>query len=229
MSLHDALPILLALMLVLSLLIVGCGKEPEKPADSKDNTEAEKPEEKPEVDNPAKGRENADDTIIFSATEAKGDFMPVYRDTAYDGYVNDWIFDPLIVNDEEGNLVPHVAKEWELSEDKKTYTFHLRDDVKFSDGKPLTAEDVKFTFEILSDPKYDSRHFGQVMFLEGYEEYNEGDAEEVTGIKVIDDHTVSFTFTDAKVTHLLDCKMGIIPKHYYNYKKGNLDTLKEKM
>src|SRR5699024_10119462 len=101
--------------------------------------------------------------------------------------------------------------------------------VKFSDGKPLTAEDVKFTFEILSDPKYDSRHFGQVMFLEGYEEYNEGDAEEVTGIKVIDDHTVSFTFTDAKVTHLLDCKMGIMPKNYYNYKKDDLDTLKEQM
>ncbi len=40
------------------------------------------------------------------------------------------------------NYIPHVAKEWEISEDNLTITFYLRDDVKFQDGEPLTAHDV---------------------------------------------------------------------------------------
>ncbi len=41
------------------------------------------------------------------------------------------MFDGLISNDEAGNYIPHVAKEWEISDDNKTYTFYLRNDVKF--------------------------------------------------------------------------------------------------
>ena len=53
------------------------------------------------------------------------------------------------VSPSNGRVVPGLAKSWEISEDKKTYTFHLREYLKFSDGEPLTAEDVVFSFNQL--------------------------------------------------------------------------------
>src|SRR5699024_1671682 len=193
-------------------------------------TGGEKPsEEKSNIDNPAASRENAENTIILGTTEVKGEFLPIYYSMANDGYVVDYVFDKLMSNDAEGNMIPHVAKEWKISDDNKTYTFYLRDDVKFSDGEPLTAEDVKFTFEIIADPNYDGRYITSAAKLEGYEEYNEGDAKELSGVKVIDDHTVSFTFKEAESTNLLECNYGIMPKHYYDFEKGDIDAIKAKM
>ena len=48
-------------------------------------------------------------------------------------------------------LEPDLAKEWSISDDAKTYTFKLRDGLKFSDGSPITAGDVKFSLERLRD------------------------------------------------------------------------------
>lgn len=56
------------------------------------------------------------------------------------------IFDGLIEKDDRG-IIPWLAKEWTISEDGKTYTFMLQKDVKWHDGKPFTAEDVKFSYE----------------------------------------------------------------------------------
>jgi len=49
--------------------------------------------------------------------------------------------------DSADKFEPRIAKSWDVSDDKLTYTFHLRDDVKFSDGTPLTADDVVFSFK----------------------------------------------------------------------------------
>ncbi len=54
------------------------------------------------------------------------------------------------VSPSNGRVVPGLAKSWDISEDKKTYTFHLREYLKFSDGEPLTAEDVVFSFNQLT-------------------------------------------------------------------------------
>lgn len=153
--------------------------------------------------NPAKDREGADNTIIIGMTEAKGELMPVYYSTGYDGYVVDYMFDQLFTNDEAGEYIPHVAKEWEISDDKLTYTFHLRDDVKFADGTPLTAHDVEFTYLAMADPNYDGRYFAYVDGLVGYEEYAEGNAENLSGVVVHDDYTISFTFKERELQTLL--------------------------
>jgi peptide/nickel transport system substrate-binding protein len=55
--------------------------------------------------------------------------------------------DGLMTYDSEANRVPRLATRWEISEDGKTYTFHIREGVKWSDGKPFTAADVAFTLE----------------------------------------------------------------------------------
>ncbi|HEY4200580.1 MAG TPA: ABC transporter substrate-binding protein [Devosiaceae bacterium] len=65
------------------------------------------------------------------------------------------IFNTLIKLDDKLNLVPSLAKSWEISPDGLTYTFHLQEGVKWHDGQPFTSADVKYTFQELSG-KYNS-------------------------------------------------------------------------
>ena len=57
------------------------------------------------------------------------------------------LYDALILTDTEGNIIPHVAKSWDVPSDGLTYTFYLRPGIKFNDGSELTAEDVKFSMD----------------------------------------------------------------------------------
>lgn len=68
------------------------------------------------------------------------------------------ILDPLVVYDQENaKMVPGLAKSWDIGEDKKTYTFHLRKGLEWSDGAPFSADDVIFTLDCIFaqdiDPK----------------------------------------------------------------------------
>ncbi|MBS0518418.1 MAG: ABC transporter substrate-binding protein [Proteobacteria bacterium] len=57
------------------------------------------------------------------------------------------VYDPLVFPDPDKGVIPWIAKSWEASDDRKTYTFHLRDDVLFHDGRKLEAEDVAFSMK----------------------------------------------------------------------------------
>lgn len=86
------------------------------------------------------------------------------------------------VSPSTGRVVPALAKDWDISEDKKTYTFHLREGLKFSDGEPLTADDVMFTFkELLYNEKVEA-DMRDLLTIEG----------ELPEIKKIDETTVQF-------------------------------------
>lgn len=69
------------------------------------------------------------------------------------------VYDYLVDVDEENAIVPRLARDWEVSEDGRVYTFHLHAGVTFHDGAALTAQDVVWTFERLRDPQ---RGFGTV-------------------------------------------------------------------
>ncbi len=77
------------------------------------------------------------------------------------GFVAAQIFDSLLQYDVNGNIVPGLAKSYAILPEEGAYVFVLREDVKFHDGKPLTPEDVKFSFEVLI-PNYDT--FGTEYF-----------------------------------------------------------------
>ncbi len=89
---------------------------------------------------------------------------------------------------------PELAESWTISEDGLVYTFTLREGVQFSNGRALTAEDVKYSFTRLLDPATASPTAYMFDMIEGAAEYVAGEAEEISGIRVIDDRTVEFTF-----------------------------------
>ena len=113
------------------------------------------------------------------------------------------LYDSLLEKDENGD-VPWLAESWEVSADGMIYTFHLVEDALWHDGKPLTAEDVAFTFT------YYKKHspVSNDLISDG------GDI--VAGTKVIDDYTVEITLTHFGNTFLT--KIGaarILPKHIW--------------
>lgn len=215
-------------LLATMMLLTSCGGGKKVDTSKKDVAEVIK------ATNPSKlpdASKNRKDTLIVGTTAPSGKFNPIYSDSVYDSWVAGLVFEGLISNDEQGNPTPLIAKEWKVSEDGKTYTFTLNQGVKFSDGTELTAEDVAFTYTAICDPSYDGPRADAVSKLVGYKEYNEdkeGKVKEVSGIKVIDKYTISFTLTEPKAPAIYDFGYGIMPKHIYNFEKGNIKPLKDK-
>src|SRR3990172_2289448 len=114
------------------------------------------------------------------------------------------IFSGLVTFDKDLNLVPDIAEKWEISDDGKVYTFHIRRGVKFHDGsRQVTADDFKFSMERSLDPDTLST-VGEVYLddIVGAKEFADGDADEVSGIKVVDDYTLEITIDAAKTYFL---------------------------
>jgi peptide/nickel transport system substrate-binding protein len=121
------------------------------------------------------------------------------RGLAGSGWVSDtddpYIFNQL-VEAQAGTyaIVPELAESWDISDDYLAYTFHLRQGVQFHDGSPFTAEDVKYSWEVYAHPDSASGHSGSLKNLVGAEAFQTGEAEEISGLMVIDDHTIQFQF-----------------------------------
>jgi len=88
-----------------------------------------------------------DQILKFGTSGFEGVFNPILSDNVYDSYVTSLIFDGLVDVNSEGEYVPELAT-WELSEDHLTYTFTLTD-ATFSNGSPVTADDVAFTYNTI--------------------------------------------------------------------------------
>ncbi|WP_312474253.1 ABC transporter substrate-binding protein [Neobacillus sp.] len=69
------------------------------------------------------------------------------------GYITANVMSSLVRQDDGYNILPDLAKNWDISNDGKTYTFHLREGVKWHDGKPFTAKDVKWTIDTIIEKK----------------------------------------------------------------------------
>jgi peptide/nickel transport system substrate-binding protein len=181
---------------------------------------------------PEKNPENArtrNNTLTVGIGMPNGKFNPIFCNSTYDNWVCNLIFEGLIGYDTKGKPAAKLASSWTINDDGKTYNFKLRDNVRFSDGTPLTVEDVKFTYTALCDPNYKGIYENSFKLLEGYEEYAEGNAPEVSGIKIISSNEISFIFTEVRASAINDFAIGILSKKYYSFKKGNIDSLEEKL
>jgi peptide/nickel transport system substrate-binding protein len=112
-------------------------------------------------------------------------------------------------------LTPDLAESYTVSEDGLSYTFKLRDGVKFHNGRVLSASDVKYSLERAINPATQSPGGGYYSMIKGFEDLTAGRAKELSGIVTPDDRTVVFTLTrpDATFLHLLALNFAhVVPK-----------------
>jgi oligopeptide transport system substrate-binding protein len=110
------------------------------------------------------------------------------------------LFGGLVALDKDLKIVPDIAREWSISDDGRTYTFKLRDDVSFSNsGRRVTAADFKWSMERAARPDTDSptadTYLGDIV---GAKDMIRNRAQEIAGIKVVDDYTLQIQIDEPK-------------------------------
>lgn len=203
---------LIAFIAGLGLIAVqGCSAPQQQttPQGERPQATAAAPAEPAAVPTGALGEANSDSPVQgdWLLVELPAEMPHLNPFTSTDGYASrimEHIFENLLEpNPETLEMEPAVAERWEESGDHLTYTFYLNKNVTFSDGHPLTAHDVKFSFETMMDPKVDAAH------IRGY-------FEGVTSCDVLDDFTVRFTCSKPYWLHLVYLgELEIVPKHLY--------------
>lgn len=233
------------LLLVGSLILAACSdksSEDSSAASASPSAESSATASAPPAGQPAQGlikaadlsklpatAKSRTDTIIVGLTDPSGAFTPYFQQSGYDGNVSSLLYTPLVTVDDKGVPTPGLAEKWDVSPDNLTYTFHLRKDLKFSDGTPLTADDVAFTWTIQHDKAYDGDSQIGVLNVKGGKAYKGGQADHIEGIKVIDPLTISATLEAPNATALVTLGSDVLSKAYYgkDYKIGDLEYIKK--
>ena len=113
------------------------------------------------------------------------------------------VFGGLVTIDPQLNIVADLAESWDTSPDGLKYTFYLRPDAKFHDGRSVTADDVRWSLERATNPLTQSpvadQYLGDIV---GVKEKLKGDAGTISGVRVVDEHTVEITI-DAPKSYFL--------------------------
>ncbi|ACK96822.1 ABC transporter substrate-binding protein [Bacillus thuringiensis] len=224
-----------SVLLSSSLVLSACGgqedtasTEPVKQQDLK-NVKIEKiaATDKTKVPDKAKNRK---DTLVVGISKPGGVFLPYFQQNGWDGNVTSVIFASLVSTDKQGKPIPELAEKWDVSSDQLTYTFHLRKDLKFSDGSPLTADDVAFTLTLLHDKAYEGEVDISQYAVKGGKEYKEGKATSIEGIQVVDPQTIKITTEKVNSQAIFVLGGTVLSKAYYgkDYKQNtSLDYLKD--
>lgn len=134
---------------------------------------------------------------------------PIIKSTVDEGDITTryTIFESLVqIDPDNGEAVCWLCESYAYdAADKKVVTFKLRNDVKFHDGKPLTAKDVKFSFDVTVHPKVDNLNLKSDVIAA------------VDKVEVIDDLTIKMTFKSIKYSNIYQIDVPIIPQHLFSY------------
>lgn len=115
----------------------------------------------------------------------------------------------------EFDVQPDLAESWEVSDDGLVHDFTLRTDVTWQDGEPFTAEDVKFTYDLVSHAEFPGALDSYFLNIVGAEENKAGEADELVGVEIIDDTHVRFTLRQPDTLFLASTtsRQRILPQH----------------
>lgn len=130
---------------------------------------------------------------------------PIMAGDVYSSYIHSYVFDTLCINDVNTyEYKPRIAEKWEISKNGLEFTFFLRKDAFFHNGDNVTAEDVKFSFETIREPKHQALNL--LSYIDAFSK-----------VEVIDTYTIKFTAKE-KYFRNMSSLCGIIiviPKSVY--------------
>jgi len=171
--------VFVSVLLIVGLIFTGCVPKTDPPKDVSE-TPAETPAAPPELK-----------ILKTNNSSEPGSLDPALAQGTHESWVLDHIFEGLLKKSEEGKIVPGMAKEYKLADDQVTYTFTLRDDVKWSNGDPVTAHDFEFSWKRALDAELAADYAFQLYYLKGGEAYNSGTGSvDDVGVRALDDKTL---------------------------------------
>jgi peptide/nickel transport system substrate-binding protein len=183
---------LLAVMLVLSAFLAACsGKEKANSTDDNEDNQAPVEETGP-VDG---------GTLTYALdSEFKGILNWNFYDMDGDDDIIAFFDDGLITYDENLKAEPNIAS-WETT-DNQNYTFTFEQGVKWHNGEELTVNDWVFALETIATIGGEHQRWSNVNTIEGAVAFNEGKAETISGLEVVDEYTLKVKFDKARVNNL---------------------------
>lgn len=143
-------------------------------------------------------------TLHLSISSNPSKLNPLIATDTASSQIADWVFDGLITYDKDGKIKPQLAKSYRFV-DETTLRFELRKDVKWSDGEPFSAEDVVFTYELITSPTIYTPYTSQFRY--------------VKAVKALDKHTVEVTYKEPYFKALETWFTNIVPKHILEHEK----------
>lgn len=182
----------IALAAVSATLLAGCSPAGETPTHSGSTSATLNLYQHPQSFNPLKGSQGAE----------------VLTD--------ELVFDNLVQATSDFKFEPRLASSWKMSDDGMTWTFHLRKNLKWSDGKAFSADDVVWTFNTYADPKVGSAWATKFANVEGYADLKAGTATSLSGITAPDKNTVVIKFAKAApgfLASIVGPNLFILPQH----------------
>ena len=133
-----------------------------------------------------------------------GRLTPLVSSDVYASWVQNLVLESLVQRDPYTmEWQPKLAESWEVSDDGLEMTFHLREGIRFSDGEPMTADDVVFTFDSARNPEVQADRVRAYM-------------EQLDTVEAVDDQTVKFTFSEPYFQNFeTAATMPVLPRHFY--------------
>lgn len=174
---------LIAVLLIASLSLAGCGggAKPAQPGQAQGGQQQASQPQAP------KGKQ-----VTIGMWSPPNNFSPINTDSSYGYLAVSILFDSLLKIDDNLNFTPKLAERYEVSDDLTTYTFYLNKNAKWHDGKPVTAQDVEFTIKTVAHPKTETNRGSYIATLAGLDAKGKNESGNISGVKVIDDHTIQF-------------------------------------
>ncbi len=163
------------------------------------------------TDNSPKLKIARSETFFNNLSGEPSNLHPIRRGDYYSSVVQSYILESLLQrNSDTYEWEPSLAKTWEISPDGKTFTFELHDNLRWSDEKALTVQDVKFSFEAFKNPEY-----GGIGFLPYFEKMDSA--------KILSDKKIQFKVKEPYFGNFqVIAGMSVIPEHIYKDPKTKL-------
>lgn len=139
------------------------------------------------------------DAFVTASIGDARTLIPILASDSASGEIVGMVFNGLVKYDKNIELTGDLAESWEIQDEGLAIIFHLRNNIKWHDGKHFTAEDVKFTYEKLMDPNIPTPY--------------SGDFQKIKSLEIIGSHTVKVTYKEPFSPGLASWGMPIMPKH----------------
>ena len=221
------------LVFVLALAACGGGNDDSSEDEGTDDTEESEGGDGEEASGDVYNYEDFPQTVSNDAEPTGEGVLKVgySSDTPFEGTLN-WAFyngnpdsvmmsyfdESVFTVDEDLQYTNDGAMTFEVDEENKQVTFTLNENVTWHDGEPATINDYVASYEVIGHPDYDGVRAADEGFtlIEGYNEYQAGEADEISGIEVIDDQTAVFTYTELSPSLTAGGFWSyLFPEHHY--------------